>query len=38
VRVIFGPLHHVKSTNTPEAFEEERVRLQEAMLALVEMR
>jgi lysophospholipid acyltransferase (LPLAT)-like uncharacterized protein len=38
VRVIFGPLHHVKSTNTPEEFEEERVRLQDAMMALVEMR
>jgi lysophospholipid acyltransferase (LPLAT)-like uncharacterized protein len=38
VRVIFGPLHHVKSTKTPEAFEEERVRLQDAMMALVEMR
>jgi lysophospholipid acyltransferase (LPLAT)-like uncharacterized protein len=38
VRVIFGPLHHVKSTNTAEAFEEERVRLQDAMMALVEMR
>jgi lysophospholipid acyltransferase (LPLAT)-like uncharacterized protein len=38
VRVIFGPLHHVKSTNTPEEFEAERVRAQAAMMALVEMR
>jgi lysophospholipid acyltransferase (LPLAT)-like uncharacterized protein len=38
VRVIFGPLHHVISTKTPEAFEEERLRLQDAMMALVEMR
>jgi lysophospholipid acyltransferase (LPLAT)-like uncharacterized protein len=38
VRVIFGPLHHVKSTNTPEEFEAERVRVQAAMMALVEMR
>ena len=38
VRVIFGPLHRVKSTMTPEEFETERVRLQDAMMALVEMR
>jgi len=38
VRVIFGPLHHVASTITPEEFEAERVRLQDAMMALVEMR
>lgn len=38
VRVIFGPLHRVKSTTTPEEFEAERVRLQDAMMALVEMR
>ena len=38
VRVIFGPLHHVKSTTTPEEFEAERVRVQDAMMALVEMR
>jgi lysophospholipid acyltransferase (LPLAT)-like uncharacterized protein len=38
VRVIFGPLHHVKSTITPEEFEAERLRLQNAMMALVEMR
>jgi lysophospholipid acyltransferase (LPLAT)-like uncharacterized protein len=38
VRVIFGPLHHVKSTSTPEEFEAERLRLQNAMMALVEMR
>jgi len=38
VRVIFAPLHHVKSTSTPEEFEAERLRLQNAMMALVEMR
>jgi lysophospholipid acyltransferase (LPLAT)-like uncharacterized protein len=38
VRVIFGSLHRVKSTITPEEFEAERVRLQDAMMALVEMR
>jgi lysophospholipid acyltransferase (LPLAT)-like uncharacterized protein len=38
VRVIFGQLHRVKSTITPEEFEAERVRLQDAMMALVEMR
>jgi lysophospholipid acyltransferase (LPLAT)-like uncharacterized protein len=38
VRVIFGRLHRVKSTITPEEFEAERVRLQDAMMALVEMR
>ena len=38
VRVIFGPLHRVRSTSTPEEFEAERVRLQDTMMALVEMR
>jgi len=38
VRVIFGPLHRVKSTTTPEEFEAERLRLQNAMMALVQMR
>jgi lysophospholipid acyltransferase (LPLAT)-like uncharacterized protein len=38
VRVIFGPLHRVKSTRTPEEFETERLRLQNVMMALVEMR
>lgn len=38
VRVIFGPLHRPISTNTPEEFEAERKRLQEAVMALVEMR
>ena len=38
VRVIFGPLHRVRSTSTPEEFETERLRLQNAMMALVERR
>jgi lysophospholipid acyltransferase (LPLAT)-like uncharacterized protein len=38
VRVVFGPLHRVRSTITPEEFEAERVRLQDLMMALVEMR
>lgn len=38
VRVTFGPLFRVGATNTPEEFEAERVRLQEAIMALVEMR
>jgi lysophospholipid acyltransferase (LPLAT)-like uncharacterized protein len=36
VRVIFGPLHRVRPTSTPEEFEDERLRLQSAMMALVE--
>jgi lysophospholipid acyltransferase (LPLAT)-like uncharacterized protein len=36
VRVIFGPLHRVASTTTDEAFEGERLRLQNAMMSLVE--
>jgi lysophospholipid acyltransferase (LPLAT)-like uncharacterized protein len=38
VRVIIGLPHRVRSTSNPEEFEAERVRLQEAMMALVEMR
>jgi lysophospholipid acyltransferase (LPLAT)-like uncharacterized protein len=38
VRVIFGPLHGVALTTTDEEFEAERLRLQDAMMALVEMR
>jgi len=38
VRVIFGPLLRVALTNTEEEFEAERLRLQNAMMALVEMR
>ena len=38
VRVIFGQPHRVAATVTAEAFEQERKRLQEAMLQLVEMR
>ena len=38
VRVIFGPPHHVKSTRTHDEFEAERLRLQNAMMALVERR
>jgi len=38
VRVIFGPPHRVRSTATPEEFEAERLRLQNAMMSLVERR
>ncbi len=38
VRVILGQPHHVRSTSTNAEFEAERVRLQNAMMALVEMR
>ena len=38
VRVIFGRPHRVALTATDEEFERERLRLQEAMLELVEMR
>jgi lysophospholipid acyltransferase (LPLAT)-like uncharacterized protein len=38
VRVVFGPLHRVASTVTPEEFEAERLRLQNAMMSLVETR
>jgi len=37
-RVIFGPLLRVAPTNTEEEFEAERRRLQNAMMAQVEMR
>lgn len=36
VRVIFGPPHHVAATTGNEEFERERLRLQNAMMALVE--
>jgi lysophospholipid acyltransferase (LPLAT)-like uncharacterized protein len=38
VGVVIGSPHHVKLSETPEEFEAERVRLQNAMMALVEMR
>ena len=38
VRVIIGQPHRVKSTSTDAEFEAERLRLQNAMMALVEMR
>ncbi len=38
VRVIFGPPHEVAQTSTDEAFEAERLRLQNAMMSLVEER
>jgi lysophospholipid acyltransferase (LPLAT)-like uncharacterized protein len=38
VRVLIDEPHPVKSTGTPEEFESERRALQEAMMALVEMR
>ena len=38
VRVIFGPQHRVRLTTTVEEFECERLRLQGAMMSLVEMR
>jgi lysophospholipid acyltransferase (LPLAT)-like uncharacterized protein len=38
VRVIIGPPHHARSSSTPQEFEAERLRLQETMMALVEMR
>jgi Kdo2-lipid IVA 3' secondary acyltransferase len=38
VRVIFGPPHRVALTTTDEEFEAERLRLQDAMMSLVEMR
>jgi lysophospholipid acyltransferase (LPLAT)-like uncharacterized protein len=37
VRLIIGRPHRVNVTMTPEEFEAERLRLQEAMMALVEM-
>jgi lysophospholipid acyltransferase (LPLAT)-like uncharacterized protein len=38
VRVILGPPHRVRTTTTPEEFEAERLSLQKATMALVEMR
>ena len=38
VRVIVGPLHQVRSTTTDQEFEAERVRLQNAMMSLVQTR
>ena len=38
VRVIIGAPHRVGSTSSPEEFEAERLRLQKAMMTLVEMR
>jgi lysophospholipid acyltransferase (LPLAT)-like uncharacterized protein len=38
VRVIFGPPHRVALTSSDEEFEAERLRLQNAMMALVERR
>lgn len=38
VRAIFGTPHRVASTSTEEEFEQERLRLQEAMMQLVERR
>lgn len=38
VRVVFGPPHYVSATQSEEDFEAERVRLQNAMMSLVEMR
>jgi len=38
VRVIFGPAHRVTATATSEEFETERLSLENAMMALVEMR
>jgi lysophospholipid acyltransferase (LPLAT)-like uncharacterized protein len=38
IRVIIGAPHCVRSTTTPKEFETERLGLQNAMMALVEMR
>ena len=38
VRVIMGPRHQVRSTSTDQEFEAERLRLQNAMMSLVERR
>jgi len=38
VRVLISRPHDVKPTSTPDEFETERFRVQEAMMALVEMR
>jgi lysophospholipid acyltransferase (LPLAT)-like uncharacterized protein len=38
VRITFGDVHQVATTNTPEEFEAERLRLQDRMMSLVERR
>jgi lysophospholipid acyltransferase (LPLAT)-like uncharacterized protein len=38
VRVILGQPQQIRSTSTPEEFENERLRLQNAMMSLVERR
>ena len=38
VRVLISQPHHVERTGTPEEFETERRRVQDAMMSLVEMR
>lgn len=38
VRVLISQPHHVNATATPEEFETERLRMQETMMSLVEMR
>ena len=38
VRVLINPPHRVRRTSTPEQFESERLDLENAMMALVEMR
>jgi lysophospholipid acyltransferase (LPLAT)-like uncharacterized protein len=38
VRILISEPYHVKTTATPEEFEAERVRMQDAMMSLVEMR
>jgi lysophospholipid acyltransferase (LPLAT)-like uncharacterized protein len=38
VRVLISQPHRVKSTGSPEEFETERLRVQDAMMSLVEMR
>ena len=38
VRVIIGQPQQVRSTSTPEEFEQERVRLENSMMSLVELR
>ena len=38
VRVLINPPHHVRRTSTPEQFESERLDLENAIMALVEMR
>ena len=38
VRVIFGEAHYVRPTTSENEFEAERLRLENAMMSLVEMR